>query len=170
MAAIALPAFILAAAACGGDDGAESSSSASAQDVDTINARLSRNEMASAALFLDTLGLHDIDETIAAGEEIPFNAIPAMRKVIRLVNLTEWDSELQADADALKEHAEAFITAAEADDHGALAEEASAVHDGAHDFVEAIWDVVAPGTGGEHADDEGGDDEHSDEETPEATP
>jgi len=117
-----------------------------------------------------------IDETIAAGEEIPNNAIPSMRTVIRLITITEWDSDLQADADAIKESAEAFITAAEADDHGAVAEAATAVHDGWHDFSEGAWEVIAPGTGGgdhddgeetPHADEEG--EEHSDEETPEAT-
>jgi hypothetical protein len=182
MAALAIPALLLGAVACSDDDdSAEGDSNASAQNVDDINARIQRNEMAVALLGIGALPLHDIDETIASGDEIPGNAIPSMRTIIRLVTITEWDTELQADADAIKASAEAFITAAESDDHGAVAEHATAIHDGWHDFSEMAWDVVAPGTGGEHSDgddtpssdetphDDGDEEEHSDE-TPEATP
>jgi hypothetical protein len=174
VAAIAVPALVLGAVACSDDDNtAEGESSASAQDVDAINTRIQRNEMITALLGIATLPLHDIDETISAGEEIPSNAIPTMRTVIRLTSLTNWASDLQAAADEIHEDAEAFIAAAESDDHGALAEQATAVHDGWHDFSAEAWEAIAPGTGEEHSDSETPHTEetpHDDAETPEATP
>lgn len=183
LAALAVPVILLGAAACSGDDNtAESDSSASAQTVDEINARVQRNEMVTALLGIDALPLHDIDETVGAGEEIPGNAIPSMRTLIRLISITDWDSGLQADADAIKAAAEDFITAAESDDHGGVAEAATSVHDLWHDFSDPTWEVVAPGAApesegghsssetpaaGETPHDEG---EEQDEETPEATP
>jgi hypothetical protein len=163
-------------AACGGDDSVESNSSASAQDVDAINARIQRNEMITALLGVGALPLHDIDEELASGGELPDNAIPSMRTVIRLTSLTEWDSDLQSRANEVRAAAESFITAAEADDHGGAAEAATAVHDGWHDLSEHAWDLIAPATGGESDAPSGdetphddGDDDHDDE-TPEATP
>jgi hypothetical protein len=99
-----------------------------------------------------------------------------MRTLIRLISLTNWDSDLQSQADEVRESAESFIAAAEADDHGAAAEAATAVHEGWHEFSEDAWDVVAPGTGGESEAPAGDEtphdaaDDHDDEETPEATP
>lgn len=179
LAAIAVPTLLFGAIACSDGNKAESDSTASAQNVDEINARIQRNEMITALLGIAALPLHDIDETIAAGDELPGNAIPSMRTVIRLTSLTNWDAGLKAAADAIHEDAQAFITAAESDDHAALAEQATAVHDGWHDFSGEAWEVVAPGTGEDHSDSETpqaeetpheeGDDGHSDE-TPEATP
>jgi hypothetical protein len=175
LAALAIPALALGAVACGDDDdAAEGNSSPSAQDIDALTARMQRNEMATALLGIGNLPLHDIDEAIASGEEIPNDAVPSMRTVIRLISITDWAPNLNADADAVKESAEAFISAAEADDHGAVAEHSTAVHDGWHDFAEDAWDIVAPGTGGDdHSASETPTDEetpHSDAETPEATP
>jgi hypothetical protein len=160
--------------ACGDDDKkAESNSTASAQSVDEINARVQRNEMITALLGIGALPLHDIDETLSGGGELPSDAIPSMRTVVRLTSLTKWDSSLKADADAIKKSATDFITAAESDDHGGAAEAATAVHDEWHDFADKVWDIVAPGTSGsdEHADETPRADEtpHGDQ-TPEATP
>jgi hypothetical protein len=182
LAALAIPALMLGAVACGDDDNsAESTNSPSAQDVDAINARIARNEQVTALLGIGGLPLHDIDEAVNAGEEIPNNAVPSMRTLIRLVSVTEWDPDLKSDVDAVKASAEDFIAAAESDDHGAVAEAATAVHEGWHDFSEGAWDLVAPGApaGDSHsanetpaADETPHDEEEHDEgeETPEATP
>jgi hypothetical protein len=162
IAAIAAPALLLGAVACSDDNAADSGSSASARSVDEINARIQRNEMITALLGIGALPLHEIEEELAGGGEIPNDAVPSMRTLIRLASLTNWHPDLQAGADKLHEAAERFIEAAETGNRGGATGQAINVHNGWHDFSEEAWDLVAPGAGGEHAD--------NDDEAPEATP
>ena len=147
IAAIVLPALVLTAAAC---DDAETvqDDTATQASIAELSARVQRNEMITATLTLATLPLHDIDEAIAAGE-VPSNVIPTMRTVIRMANLTNWSDDLQTDATAVHDNAEALIAALESDDLDAAKEHATAVHEGAHDFTANAWDALAPATGGE---------------------
>jgi len=153
VAAIALPALVLTAAACSDDDNtAQSENTAAQASIDDLSARVQQNEMITATLALAGLPLHDIDESIAGGD-VPSNAIPAMRTVIRMIGLTNWSSDLQPDATAIHDSAAALIVALESGDMDAAKEHAAAVHEGAHDFTVAAWDALAPGTGAdEHGD------------------
>ena len=176
IAAVAIPALMLGAVAC--NDDADSESSASQESIDETNTRVQRNEMLWANLALQQQPLHDIDETLNdPTAEVPFNAIPTMRTVARVIFVTNWDSELKADADQIREDALAVIEALEADDREAAAEHATAVHDGQHDFNGKAWEHLAPGgaPAEEHDDStpaagatEPADDHSDDDATPEA--
>jgi hypothetical protein len=146
IAGIVLPALLLTAAACDDDDTAQDENTATQATVADLAARVQRNEMISATLALGGLPLHDIDESIAAGD-VPSNAIPTMRTVIRFTSLTDWTSDLQPDATAIHDSAAALIEALESGDADAAKEHSAAVHEGTHDFTVAAWDVLDPGAG-----------------------
>ncbi len=174
-AAVALSALVLTSAACSNDDDTALGGDAASQaSIDDLSARVQRNEMITATLTLAGLPLHDIDESIADGD-VPSNAIPAMRTVIRMISLTNWSSDLQPDATAIHDSAEALIEALESGDSDAAKAHATAAHEGVHDFTVAAWDALAPDAGAdEHGDEtpaaEGtipAADDHDDE-TPEA--
>lgn len=86
LAALAIPALMLGAIACGDDNDAESNSSAPAQNVDAINARIQRNELATALLdpapsdFRLHVPVHDDPQFFAfIANGYPGSAMPAWR-------------------------------------------------------------------------------------------
>jgi len=169
----------LAGAACTDDDGAESNSNASQQSVDDISARVQRNEMMHAIIELDSLGLHDMDETLNGTGEIDPSFAPKARTAVRLLALTDWGSH-QADADAAHEQAVALLQALEDEDVEAAADAASGLHDLEHDLSAAVWNELAadlpPDAGGPQEHDggsrtpePGATEAHDEPETPAAT-
>jgi hypothetical protein len=151
------------------------------ETVAALEERMQRNEMMYAIILIDGLGLHGMDEEIAAGE-LQFYHTPATRTLIRLLALTDWSDELQADAEALREEAIALLTALRDGDAEAAAPHAHEVHEDAHDFSDAVWEVLAGhipadeggpaghghGNGDDdngHGDDDGADDGHGEEDS-----
>ena len=143
IATLAIPALVVGAVAC--DDEADSESSASQESIDQTNARVQRNEMLWANLELQGLPLHDLDEAINdPSVEVPTDAIPTMRTVVRVISVTNWDETLRADAEQIGDDALAVIEALEADDREAAGEHITAVHEGYHDFNGKAWEHLAP--------------------------
>lgn len=146
----------LTAAACGDDD-ADSSSSAQQGDVDAIEARIQRNEILFTLKGWADLQLHEIDESINAGE-VPEDALPRARLAIRYTELTEWPTELQEGADGVTAAAVALVTALDAGDTEAAKQPATDLHDAWHDFNEVAWAEIGgdlPPEAGIEADHEG---------------
>lgn len=162
LAAALAPLAVLAAVAC--DDGSDTGNSTSQGSIDAIEDRVQRNEMMVAALTLQDIQLHQIDESIAA-EDVTFNIIPDTRTVVRVLALTDWPAELQADATTVHDAGVALLQALDNDDIEAAKEPARVMHEGGHDFGNAIWAIVAadlpPDAGGVE-------EEHEEEATPEA--
>ena len=127
----------LTAAACGDDD-ADSSSSAQQGDVDAISARIQQNEVLFALKAIGDLPLHDMDESINAGE-VPDDALPNARDVIRYVGMTDWPADLQEGADGIEAAAIELVTALDAGDSEAAKQPATDLHDAWHDFEGPAW-------------------------------
>jgi hypothetical protein len=165
------------AVACGDDD-ADSSSNTSQETIDAVNARMQRNEMLFAVVTMRSLGLHDMDESLAAGTiESSFSG--NTRTAIRLFALTDWDPSLAADAEELRGHAVDLLKALEDEDVDAAAAAAKELHDGEHDFSNEVWAILAADLPADAGGVEAHDDEpaagetaegdgHSDDETPAA--
>jgi hypothetical protein len=110
--------------------------------VDALAERMQRNEMMYGIILIDGLGLHEMDEEIAEGD-LQFYHTPTIRTLIRLLALTDWSDELQADADALREEAVLLLAALRDGDAEAAAPHAQDAHEGWHDFSDAVWEVLA---------------------------
>jgi hypothetical protein len=181
IAALAIPALALAATACDGDDDAEGNSSASQQEIETLAARVQRNEMMFYTSAIRDAQLHAMDEDLNETGVIESSYIPNTRGAIRLLALTDWPEEFQAGADEVEAVAVDLLAALEADDAEAAAPLATSLHEAEHDFNAEVTNELVkdlpPDAGGpeDHGDggsttpeahetEEGG---HS-EETPEA--
>jgi hypothetical protein len=151
-----------ASAACGDD--AETNSSASQAAIDELSARVQRNEMMYAVLTLGTLELHDMDVGLNETGEVEPSYVPNTRTAVRLLALTNWDASVKGDADALHEHAVSLLKALRENDVDTAKTEATALHEGVHQFMDGVWAIVAAGLPA----DAGGVDEHADDadETP----
>lgn len=131
------------ATACGDDTKkADSSSSASQASVEQLSARVQRNEMLFASVTLASLPLHAMDESLAEGKA-ESNFVPAARSAVRIFALTEWDPTLKADAETLRGHAVDLLKALDDGDVDAAKDPAHELHEGAHDFSDKVWAIVA---------------------------
>lgn len=135
------------AAAC--DDDAETQNNAQQSDVDAlqasideVNARLSRDEMMYAIIEINSLGLHEMNEGLLAGN-IETSYAPNTRTAIRLLALTDWSDDMQADADAIHDHAVDALQALEDENVEAAAAAATELHEGYHAFTDKVWREVA---------------------------
>lgn len=162
----------VAGAACN-DDGsntADGSSNASQQTVDQLSDRMERNEMLFAYISIGNIPLHEIDDTLN-GEGGPIEATfaPDVREFVRIMALTNWDDELAAEAETVRQAGLDLLAALEDGDAEAAKPLAPGMHNGWHDFSEKVFAAVAEGLPPE----EGGPEPHEEEEgTPaaEATP
>jgi hypothetical protein len=150
--------------ACDDDNGAQSENSTQQADVDTISARVQRNEMMFAIITLGNLGLHDIDETLNDTGVVDPEFAPSARAAVRLLALTDWAPDVQARADAAREEGVTLLKALEDEDVEAARPAATALHEEAHELDEEVWAILAA----DLAPDEGGVEEHEDEPTPAA--
>lgn len=158
MAAAFAPLVILSAVAC--DDETNTESSASQGSIDAVTLRVQRDEMMYANLTIDSLELHPMSEALAEGT-IETTFAPRTRTAIRLYALTDWDDSLAADAATLRGHAVDLLQALADEDIEAAAAASDELHDGQHEFSEAVWAVLAADLPA----DAGGVEDH--EETPE---
>ncbi len=177
IAAIALPALVLAAAACddGNDDTApkesaalQASIAALRADIAESSARVQRNEMLQALVTIDGLRLHEIDETLnEADGAIDPTFVPRTRLFVRMQSLTNWPDELAAEGQDVIADAVELLKALEDGDAQAAKGPATAVHEGSHEFNEQAWNIVMEGlpaaAGGPEVDEE-----EEGSETPEA--
>ena len=162
LAGALLAALGIFAAAC--DDDAESQNNAQQSDVDRLtqsidelNTRVSHDEMMYAILQINSLGLHDMDEGLKAGT-IESSYAPNTRTAVRLLALTGWTPDLKPEADTLHGHAVDLLKALQDEDIDAASAAATELHEGAHQFTDKVWAVVAadlpPDAGGVAAHDD----------------
>ena len=175
IAAIALPALVLAAAACGDDDDTAGNSAALQASITALQAdiaesstRVQRNEMLQALVTIDGLRLHEIDETLnEADGAIDPTFVPRTRLFVRMQSLTNWPDELAAEGQDVIADAVELLKALEDGDAQAAKGPATAVHEGSHEFNEQAWNIVMEGlpaaAGGPEVDEE-----EEGSETPEA--
>ncbi|HET7738024.1 MAG TPA: hypothetical protein VFK32_05570 [Tepidiformaceae bacterium] len=90
---------------------------------------------------IDSAGLHDIDDAINEDEEIPAGAAVTAQKLHATMELVEWPSDLDEDAEELSAAFEDLhaTLSAETPDMAAAGEIAGRVHDLAHDFSHDAW-------------------------------
>ncbi len=117
------------AAACGGDDD------------DDAGAHNDTAQVITAIAFLDSLGLHGIDDAINKDRTIPAGAAAKARKGQAVVKATAWPAELAGKADALAGILGEMAAALEGsspdlEKAGAAAKKA---HDAEHEFSDAAW-------------------------------
>jgi hypothetical protein len=165
----AVAAAAIAAAACGGDDGAESNSTASQESIDTLSARVARNEQMFALITLDTLGLHDMDEGLNETGEIESSYVPNTREAARLLALTDW-GEFQDEAGEVLRDAERLLAALRDSDVDAAKAAATELHESQHQFSGTLWDEItkdlSPAQGGPQGGGHEGGETPAAEETP----
>lgn len=160
IAAIALPALVLTAAACGDEnDTAQSENTASQASIDEISARVQRNEILQALVTIDGLRLHEIDETLnEADGAIDPTFVPRTRLFVRMQSLTSWPDELAAEGQSVLAAGVELLKALEDGDAEAAKGPATAVHEGSHEFNDQAWNVAVEGlpagAGGPEADEE----------------
>jgi hypothetical protein len=166
IAAVLLPILGLAAVACDDDNSnsADGSSNASQQSVDELSLKVQRNEEMQALLTLSGLGLHGMDESLAAGT-IDTTFRGKARTAIRVLALTDWEQQFSGDAATLQGHATDLYKALGDEDVEKAATAAHELHEAEHDFDDAVWAVLAAEL---PADAGGVEEEHEADETPEA--
>ena len=158
-----VPLLALSAYACSDDNDAESESSASQESIDTLAAEHQMSSMMYSIIMMDGLGLHDMDDGLNETGEIDASYVPKTRTLIRLTSLTDWDTTVADDADALNDASVELLAALEDGDAEAAKPLATEVHDLEHDFSAAVWEILAADlpadAGGVEDHDEGGADE-----------
>ncbi len=155
--AAALLSVIALAVAC--SDDVETDNNAQQSDVDTLTARVDRNEMLFAYISIGGIELHAIDETLNDGGAIEESYVPEVRKFVRLMRLTEWDSELAEEAETVRQSGISLLAALQDADVEAAQPLATDVHEGSHDFMEKVFGHIAEDLPPE----EGGPEEHEEE-------
>ncbi|MEX2227496.1 MAG: hypothetical protein WEB52_13720 [Dehalococcoidia bacterium] len=163
LAAALIGALGLFAAAC--DDDAETQNNAQQSDVDTLTARIQRNEMREAVLTLGTLNLHGMDTALNETSKIDASYSRNTTTALRVLATTYWGPH-QEDAEAVREAGIDLLAALHDEDADAAKPAATALHDTEHDLSTAVWAELL----GDLPPEEGGVEEHSDEggETPAA--
>ena len=113
---LAAAALAFTAAACGDDD-AESDSSAQQSDINTITARLQRDEVVFALKAIGDLPLHDMDVAINEGE-VEGDFLPNARDVIRYIGVTDWPAALDPAVTDIQNAAIELVKALDAGRYG----------------------------------------------------
>lgn len=136
---------LFAAAACGGSTtkNADSSSTASQQSIDALTSRVQQDELLNAWVTLSALPLHDQDTSVQNGT-IDGKYVPTLRTLIRVLALTPWPSDLQADATAFHDEAVTLfkdLNAGKTADQ--VKAQSSALHDHFHEFTPKVGDEAA---------------------------
>ena len=121
LALVAASALVFAA--CGSDDASQNAS------------------VTTAIGFIDSLKLHEIDESINLSNTIPPTARTTVLHMQTAVLLTEWPSELSAPAKKLASLLGDFALVLNADppDLAKVGPASTAAHAAWHDFSQAVW-------------------------------
>jgi hypothetical protein len=142
VAAAIVPLLGIMAVACDDDPEAESESSASQESIDTLSARVQRNEMMFYTTAIRDAQLHAMDEDLNETGVIESSYIPNTRGAVRLLALTDWPADLQEEADALHDTAVELLHALEADDAETAGPLATELHEAEHDFNGMVTNEV----------------------------
>jgi hypothetical protein len=138
----AVAALAIGAAACNDDSNdAESNNNASQESIDALAATVTENEQFSALLAFGTLGLHAMDEGLNETGVIESSYAPNTTKLIRILALTDW-GQFQDDSEDLRADAEALLTALRDEDIETAKTQATAVHDGEHEFNKLVMNEL----------------------------
>jgi hypothetical protein len=131
----------LGVAACGDDDDDDGDSEAGeAREADQLL------HAALVTQVLDNAGFHDVEDSVADGE-IPADARFTVLQMEALVRAADWPSELAEDALALADTMNEAAAAYDEGDAEAALEHAEAVHDGQHEFSEAVTTLLGESVG-----------------------
>lgn len=139
---VVAPLLGLAAVAC--SDDTTSDNSAQQSDIDTLNARVQRDEVLFAIKAINDVKLHEVDEGINAGE-VGNDFLPRARQVVRTIGLTNWPAELEEGARGVQDAAIALVAALDDGDIEAAKQPATEVHEGWHDFADVAFAHAAEG-------------------------
>lgn len=128
-------ALALVASACGDDDADASDDTGASGSASSVTSQM------FAIQFIDTAGLHGIDEAINDEKTVPATARTSVLKSAAVLRNTEWPEELSAPADALANTMVEFAEVLNADpvDMAKAGEMAAKVHDDAHDLSHDAW-------------------------------
>lgn len=163
LAAVLVSAFAVGILATACDDGdtetATGTTSASQGSVDELSARMQQNEMLFALVSIEALELHEIDDSVQEGAPLE-RAVPDVRKFVRIMALTNWESELATEADDVHDLGVAWLNALDEGDVEVAKGPSGEAHEAFHEFAENAWNVVVK----DLPPDEGGPDEHDEEE------
>jgi hypothetical protein len=115
---------LLASVACGDDDSDSGTGS-----------------VISAIAILDNAGLHGIDESINTNKQVPATAQSTAAKLQTVTLLTEWPSNLAAEAKALAGIFGELAAALDANppDLAKAGDAAHRAHEGEHEFSDHVW-------------------------------
>ncbi len=105
----------------------------------------SNSDVIAGISYIDTAGLHEMNEEIVNTGKIPADAHTVAVKLQTVTLLTEWPDDLDSQAKAL---AALFGEMAKALDAGnpdvkKVEEATTKAHDGWHDFSHEVWDHLA---------------------------
>ncbi|MEP7214775.1 MAG: hypothetical protein ABI782_00895 [Anaerolineaceae bacterium] len=125
LSASLLVVIALGFAGCGGDD------DHAGQNSSVVN----------AIAYIDSAGLHDIDESINLNNKIPATARTTVLHMQTAVLLAEWPSELDAPAKKLAALLGdlALVLNADTPDLAKVGPSSTAAHAAWHDFSQAVW-------------------------------
>jgi hypothetical protein len=96
---------------------------------------------------LDKSGLHDLDESLAAGA-MPSGALGNVRRGKIAAMATDWPEPTRETAQRVIQEMQELETALRAEDVAKAAPLAKDVHDHEHDLSAAVYDWLAGGSGG----------------------
>lgn len=100
----------LLAAACGSSSNNASASSTAQSGVDTLTARVQRDELLNAWVAVSAIPIHDLDTTLQGGK-IDGKYVPALRELIRVLALTDFTPSIAPAATQLHDDAVALLQA-----------------------------------------------------------
>jgi hypothetical protein len=105
-------------------------------------------QVATAVYQMDSAGLHDLDEALAAGR-IPRGALGSVQRVRVVVQATTWPAAMRPMVAQFVEHATRLEAALRAEDVARAAPEAHEVHELGHDISRAAYAWLAQHGGGD---------------------
>ena len=101
-------------------------------------------QLVAVTYQLDTTGLHDLDESLAAGT-MPAGALGKIRRARIATMATDWPDEMRELAGKLGNHMTELEEALRAEDVGRAAPRAKEVHEVAHDLSAAVYAMLSAG-------------------------
>lgn len=127
------------------------------EDVAAVHDQIMHANMLASLDVPDNAGLHEINEAVLAGEELPSGVGGDVRSALRAVAAAQWPDSLAADAQDLQDKLQAFLGALGGDNPDHQADTATAAHNAWHPFSADAWTFLATSSG---LRDEGEADEH----------
>lgn len=134
-------------------------------DIDALQQQIQTANMVATLNLLDNAGLHEAEEALIAGEELPEGLNGRVLASLRAVAVTDWPDELDADAQGLQDALLVFFDALRDPETSDLAGTSTAAHEAWHEFSGDGWMYLGASAGLTTT----GDDDHMDISTPGST-